>query len=81
MNLQPEVIELHVKLTQKMLNVQTCLLDVMNVIVKELKRINKYVSYFFFLFFFASGDQDRRGRFVIIVFCFFLLYLSSISMN
>ncbi|XP_043278151.1 DNA repair endonuclease XPF [Venturia canescens] len=41
---KPEVIELHVKLTQKMLNVQTCLLDVMNVIVKELKSLNKYLD-------------------------------------
>lgn len=42
---QPQVIELHAKLTQKMSNVQTALLDIMNFIVKELKRLNKYVSH------------------------------------
>ncbi|XP_043264616.1 DNA repair endonuclease XPF [Colletes gigas] len=41
---KPEVIELHVKITQKMLNIQTCLLDVMNYVVKELKRLNKYLD-------------------------------------
>lgn len=42
---KPEVIELHAKLTPKMLSIQTALLDVMNYTVKELKRINKYVRY------------------------------------
>ncbi|KAG7203362.1 hypothetical protein KM043_013437 [Ampulex compressa] len=41
---KPEVIELHVKITSKMLNLQTALLDVMNYIVKELKRLNKYLD-------------------------------------
>lgn len=40
----PEVIELHAKLTPKMLSIQTALLDVMNYTVKELKRINKYLE-------------------------------------
>lgn len=40
----PDVIELHVKITPKMENVQTTLLDVMNYIVKELKRLNKYLD-------------------------------------
>ncbi|XP_025602155.2 DNA repair endonuclease XPF [Athalia rosae] len=41
---KPEVIELHAKLTSKMLNIQTALLDIMNYTVKELKRINKYLE-------------------------------------
>ncbi|XP_019886917.2 DNA repair endonuclease XPF [Ooceraea biroi] len=40
----PEVIELHVKITPKMENIQTALLDIMNYIVKELKRLNKYLD-------------------------------------
>ncbi|XP_017761721.1 PREDICTED: DNA repair endonuclease XPF [Eufriesea mexicana] len=41
---KPDVIELHVKITSKMLNIQTSLLDVMNYIIKELKRLNKYLD-------------------------------------
>ncbi|XP_034943246.1 DNA repair endonuclease XPF isoform X2 [Chelonus insularis] len=41
---KPEVIELHAKLTHKMLLIQTALLDIMNFIVKELKRLNKYLD-------------------------------------
>lgn len=40
----PDVIELHVKITPKMENIQTALLDVMNYIVRELKRLNKYLD-------------------------------------
>ncbi|XP_076181212.1 DNA repair endonuclease XPF-like isoform X1 [Ptiloglossa arizonensis] len=42
---KPEVIELHVKITQKMLNIQIALLDVMNYVVKELKKLNKYLDF------------------------------------
>ncbi|KAL0106731.1 hypothetical protein PUN28_015343 [Cardiocondyla obscurior] len=41
---EPDVIELHVQITPKMQSIQTTLLDVMNYIVKELKRINKYLD-------------------------------------
>lgn len=41
---EPDVIELHVQITPKMQNIQTTLLDVMNYIVKELKRLNKYLD-------------------------------------
>lgn len=41
---KPDVIELHVKITPKMQNIQTALLDIMNYIVKELKRLNKYLD-------------------------------------
>lgn len=41
---QPDVVELHVKITPKMQNIQTALLDVTNYIVKELKRLNKYLD-------------------------------------
>ncbi|XP_011692831.1 PREDICTED: DNA repair endonuclease XPF [Wasmannia auropunctata] len=41
---EPEVIELHVQITPKMQSIQTTLLDVMNYIVKELKRLNKYLD-------------------------------------
>ncbi|XP_029178024.1 LOW QUALITY PROTEIN: DNA repair endonuclease XPF [Nylanderia fulva] len=41
---EPDVIELHVQITPKMQNIQAALLDVMNYIVKELKRINKYLD-------------------------------------
>ncbi|XP_017797477.1 PREDICTED: DNA repair endonuclease XPF [Habropoda laboriosa] len=37
---KPDVIELHVKITPKMLNIQTSLLDIMNFVIKELKRLN-----------------------------------------
>ncbi|XP_050576570.1 DNA repair endonuclease XPF isoform X1 [Bombus affinis] len=41
---KPDVIELHIKITPKMLNIQTSLLDIMNYIIKELKRLNKYLD-------------------------------------
>lgn len=41
---EPNVIELHIQITPKMQNIQTTLLDVMNYIVKELKRLNKYLD-------------------------------------
>lgn len=41
---KPEVLEFHVKITVKMLHIQTALLDAMNYVVKELKRINKYLD-------------------------------------
>lgn len=41
---KPDVIELHVKITSKMLNIQTSLLDVMNYVIKELKKLNKYLD-------------------------------------
>ncbi|XP_076647013.1 DNA repair endonuclease XPF mei-9 isoform X1 [Halictus rubicundus] len=41
---KPEVIELHAKITPKMQTIQTCLLDLMNYVVKELKRLNKYLE-------------------------------------
>ncbi|KYM98817.1 DNA repair endonuclease XPF, partial [Cyphomyrmex costatus] len=41
---EPDVIELHVQITPKMQNIQTTLLDVMNYVVKELKRLNKYLD-------------------------------------
>ncbi|KAK0178142.1 hypothetical protein PV328_002119 [Microctonus aethiopoides] len=43
-NHKPEVIELHAKLTPKMLKIQTALLDIINFIVKEIKRLNKYLE-------------------------------------
>ncbi|XP_076298150.1 DNA repair endonuclease XPF mei-9 isoform X1 [Lasioglossum baleicum] len=41
---KPEVIELHAKITPKMMSIQNCLLDLMNYVVKELKRLNKYLE-------------------------------------
>ena len=41
---KPDVIELHVKITSKMLNIQISLLDIMNYVIKELKRLNKYLD-------------------------------------
>ncbi|KAI4498440.1 hypothetical protein M0802_006375 [Mischocyttarus mexicanus] len=41
---KPEVLEFHVRITVKMLHIQTALLDAMNYVVKELKRINKYLD-------------------------------------
>ncbi|XP_018313372.1 DNA repair endonuclease XPF [Mycetomoellerius zeteki] len=41
---EPDVIELHVQITTKMQNIQSTLLDVMNYVVKELKRLNKYLD-------------------------------------
>ncbi|XP_050525134.1 DNA repair endonuclease XPF [Daktulosphaira vitifoliae] len=37
---KPEVIELHVELTPKMIDIQTSLLDLINFSIKELKRLN-----------------------------------------
>lgn len=41
---EPDVIELHVHITPKMQSIQSTLLDVMNYVVKELKRLNKYLD-------------------------------------
>ncbi|KAI4455160.1 dna repair endonuclease xpf [Holotrichia oblita] len=38
---EPDIIELHVPTSPIMLKIQTCILDLMNLTVKELKRINK----------------------------------------
>lgn len=38
---QAEVIEIHVPLTTSMSQIQTCLLDIMNYTVKQLKSINR----------------------------------------
>ncbi|CAG5099574.1 Similar to Ercc4: DNA repair endonuclease XPF (Mus musculus) [Cotesia congregata] len=42
---KPEVIELHAKLTHKMQLIQSSLLDLMNFIVKDLKRLNKFLDF------------------------------------
>lgn len=41
---EPSVIELHIPMTSKMVSIQTHLLDIMNFLVKELKRINRFVD-------------------------------------
>lgn len=41
---EPTVIELHVPISQTMKNIQTCILDLMNITVNEVKRINKTVE-------------------------------------
>lgn len=41
---EPTSIEFHIPMTHKMTQIQTHLLDLMNFIVKELKRINPYVD-------------------------------------
>lgn len=41
---EPQVVELHIPLSKKMLQIQTCILDLMNLTVKELKRINRTVE-------------------------------------
>lgn len=41
---EPQVIELHIPMTQKMTLIQTHLLDLMNYLVKEVKRINRFVD-------------------------------------
>lgn len=43
-NLQPQVIELHVPISEKMKKMQTLILDLMNLVVKELKRLNKNIE-------------------------------------
>lgn len=55
--IQPHVIELHVKVTRKMLNIQTDLLDIMNYVIKELKRLNKFVSIVFYW-----GEEEIKGN-------------------
>lgn len=39
---EPQVIELHVPMTSKMVLIQTNILDIMNFLVKEIKRINRH---------------------------------------
>lgn len=39
-NFQPQVIELHIPITEQMKKLQTYILEIMNATVKELKRIN-----------------------------------------
>lgn len=41
---QPTVIELHIPISEKMKKMQTYILELMNLTVKELKRINKGVE-------------------------------------
>lgn len=41
MYLQPQIIELRIPTSPVMLKIQTCILDLMNLTVKELKSINK----------------------------------------
>lgn len=41
---EPTVVELHVPMTDKMISIQTHLLDIMNFLVKETKRINRFVD-------------------------------------
>lgn len=41
---EPQTIELHVPMTQKMTQIQTHLLDIMNYLVREIKRINRLVD-------------------------------------
>lgn len=41
---EPQVIELHIPMSQKMTLIQTHILDVMNYLVKEVKRINRFVD-------------------------------------
>lgn len=41
---EPTVVELHVPMTKKMIVIQTHLLDIMNYLVKEVKRINRFVD-------------------------------------
>lgn len=41
---EPQVIELHVPMTTKMTLIQTQILDLMNYLVKEIKRINRYID-------------------------------------
>ncbi|KAJ6645403.1 DNA repair endonuclease XPF [Pseudolycoriella hygida] len=41
---EPQVIELHIPMTTKMSLIQNHILDIMNYLVKEIKRINRYVD-------------------------------------
>lgn len=41
---EPTVVELHVPMTKKMISIQTHLLDIMNFLVKEVKRINRFID-------------------------------------
>lgn len=41
---EPTVVELHIPMTTKMTMIQTHLLDIMNYLVKEIKRMNRFVD-------------------------------------
>uniref|UniRef100_A0A336MFC1 DNA repair endonuclease XPF n=1 Tax=Culicoides sonorensis TaxID=179676 RepID=A0A336MFC1_CULSO len=41
---EPQVIEFHLPMTHSMTLIQTCLLDLMNFLVKEIKRINRFAE-------------------------------------
>lgn len=41
---EPTVIELHIPMTQRMIAIQTNILDIMNYLVKEVKRINRFID-------------------------------------
>ncbi|XP_037032816.1 DNA repair endonuclease XPF [Bradysia coprophila] len=41
---EPQVVELHIPMTTKMTMIQTHILDIMNYLVKEIKRINRFVD-------------------------------------
>lgn len=41
---EPQVVELHIPMTSKMTIIQTHILDIMNYLVKEIKRINRFVD-------------------------------------
>lgn len=41
---EPQVVELHVPITSRMTQIQSNVLDIMNLLVKELKRINRFVD-------------------------------------
>lgn len=41
---EPRVIELHIPMTHTMTMIQTCLLDLMNFIVREIKRLNRFAE-------------------------------------
>lgn len=41
---EPQIIELHIPMTQRMTQIQNNILDIMNLQVKELKRLNRFVD-------------------------------------
>lgn len=41
---EPIVVELHISMTSRMTLIQTHLLEIMNFIVKDIKRLNKYID-------------------------------------
>lgn len=41
---EPTVIELHIPMTQQMTSIQTHILDIMNYLVKEVKRLNRFID-------------------------------------